>query len=353
MANHEIIDTIPGLINPREITRGLSSAKTYLAHIYLGRGRPVPVVIKVGLGIGKQEQNGWNLLNGHIPLVELVDSGDDFFVSRYRAGRDLHDAVKDRKFLSDDVLEEFTKAHIKLWERTMRSLDKPEELSGYGEKREQTIDLLKRQMLVDISGRHETISHLLNFEFIINGKPIGKIEEVISKMDRTMSEVQNVSAVHGDENFKNVRVKINHQWFMFDLNTASFRSPYESIAKILMWLDASTSKLESHQVSISLDQKKVFMNVKSKLSPDIIKSINLVRSRLTPFLDTKEGKRITSAYIMTYLIRELQWLEKRKRSHMAPYLIARALSFANALDGSDFPYPLSLFPNFEHGVIDF
>lgn len=355
MTSNEIIDTIPNLANTKEITRGLSGAKSYLGHLAMGKGGLIPVVIKTGKGVGKLERDGWNLLHSHIPLVELIDSASDYFIGRFRAGRDLHDTVEDTKYGSDDILAEFTYLHRKLWEKTMRQIENDEELGGYNRqnKRKHTIDLLINQNLVDVGGNTIKLADLLNFDFIINGKSIGKLDEVIAKMDEKLSSIKIGSVVHGDENFRNTRVRINGQWFMIDLNTSSIRSPYESVAKILMWLDASTSKLQSCQISVSHDQNKVFMNVRSKLRNDIVQSINIVRQQLVPFLDTKEEKMIITSYIMTYLIRELQWLEKRKRTYMAPYLIARALSFASGLDGNNFSYPLSLFPNFDNGVINF
>lgn len=333
----------------RDITQGVSGARTFYGYLDK-RGKPVPVVVKIGPGVGRAEAAGAITLEPYLPVMEILGFEEDMVITRYRKGLTLDKAnQRGREF---NTLAEFVSAHADLWQATAVTAD-PNELRGYHKKQAHTEALLANTFLPNIDGRKVPLGQLMAYDFIVNGRSLGTLTEIISKMQDQFNSISIGSLVHGDENLSNVRVAVNGSWFMIDLNTASLRSPYESIAKILMWMDATSARIISRQASISDRDKKAYLNIRTQISPNALKTIDIARHQLTPFLDTKEEKMLVAACIMTYLIRETQWLEKRGRQHLAPYLIARALSFAPALDGVEFPYPLSLFPNLDGKIFNF
>lgn len=304
----------------------------------------------MGSGIGEAEARGAQTLGKFIPVMEVIEFARDFIITAYRDGSTLDDLSK--KGEDHSLLTDFILTHRKLWEHTMIDVGY-DELSGYPKKREQTRNIILNQSLTDVTGKTKLLGELLQSDFLINQRNIGKFDEVLTRMDEKISELRRGSIVHGDENFTNIRVTPEKEWFMIDLNSVSIRSPYESIAKILMWLEATTSNIESYQVLFSENDKKVVINFSSSLTENVLKAITICRRELVPFLDTKEEKSLIAAHIMTYFFRELQWLEKRGKKNLAPFLIVKALTFASSLEGKDFPYPLSLFPDVGSATVDY
>ncbi len=323
----------------RRLHGGVSGSEVHEAVVKVPDGEDKLVVLKHDADVGEAERRGSSLLRPHINVSEVLAWGKDHAVLEKVDGQTLHDRVINPTLESDSQLRIFTQLHMNLWEQTEAS--DIHEMEGYAKKGAATIQQALISPLNFTS--KDRVVDVIDKPLIVNGIQIGTMRDALNTMIAQVT-AQNVGVLsHGDEGLRNCIVKPNNELVMVDNGSAGLRSVYEPIAKTLLWFEASTSSPSNPNPDFYINSSDVHLHAQTELPPHVAESVRLMRAQLEPYLSTPEQKATAAAFMMMYLFRELQWLEKRGREKMAPYVVAKAFSLAPALKNEGYqPFPLAM-----------
>ncbi len=306
---------------------GRSGAGVYKGRLVTNAGT-TDVVLKTDEGEAGRELAGDALICPHVCVPEKFHWSDDHILYRFIPGATLRDVIWYRQFPNGAApMAEFAAIHSRMWEQT---LTENIPLAGYGEKIDDTKEKLGKMRLRDHAGRVFPVSDLFHDTFVVNGKTVGRLEDIFDQMSEIIRS-QNIGAIHhGDELPANVMVDpVSGRMTMLDPYHAGRKAVAEGIAKILLWFDVSASIDLGYE--IAKRDNKVFLTTQTGLPPHVVLQGRLARKRLEPWLSTGKEKSIAAAYMMTYYIREGQRLTKYGRGQMTPHILAKALALAPLL----------------------
>ncbi len=292
------------------------------------------VVIKVGPGVGNREVTAARRIHAQAPSFPLIQdllSGYDYVVYPYLSGDTIDQRVRAGVPESTEEFSIFARLHAQLWEQTQK--DGISVLDGYPKKLEQTKEILYKLALKDNDGKEIPVADIAHRDWRVNGRSIGRLEDVIDTTSANIRKSGMGVLTHGDEGAGNaIKEKNSGDIIFIDHGSAGVRAPEEAIAKILLWFDATN--VNGRGYSLNLNPKGVELQTKEQTKPHIHRSVAAAQTALQPYLKDLSSDSAISSYMMVYLWRELHWLERRGRQDAMPYLLAKSLSFAPELQTS-------------------
>jgi len=282
------------------------------------------VVIKSHQDIGIDETNGRNLLSPYLKLPEVLEFDDNSIVYPYIPGPNLDQLATISPDNALGPIRNTLTAHVAMWNSTC---NQEPATGGYVAKIAKTEKILWEARLAQNS-----LTDLATNDFIINGVKIGKINQALYVLKSTIESAAQRGSVltHGDEGWNNHILAPTGEVFSIDFGTAGRRIPGEAIAKFIGWFPAVA--ISALDYNLFIENGQALLTTETKLDPSLA---SLVKDGVLPelqgFIDTQGRSSEVAACLMTYFIRELQWLKKRGREEMEPHLIAMALSCLPAI----------------------
>ncbi len=316
---------------------GVSGSKVYKAELSAG-GSVAEVVLKHDVGVGGRETGAQGLVGSFLCLPEALHFGDDHILYRFIPGPTVDTAVRARQMTNGAApFDEFVQVHAGMWKETLQG---SVALGGYAGKVAQTEGIVEQTVIRDESGRELPLSDLRGYPLVVNGVEVGTLGSALEQMGQIVGEQQRGVMSHGDEGATNAIIEQGtDRQVMIDHGTAALRAVGEPIAKILLWFDATVCEDQGYE--LIRNNGRLILNTRTGLPDYIQRAVASVREKLEPWLSTSEERRAVAAYMMMYLFRELQWLAPRGRGNMVPHLLAKALSFAPAMEGKVGGFPLT------------
>lgn len=285
------------------------------------------VVVKYGQDIGSREKAGVYKLGKYLPLAPGVAFGANYSIYQKIEGPTLHEVVQSCSTESWRLLENYIRIHRNLWYKTTVNNTS---LEGYSKKIGNTIEIAKNISVTDVSGIALPLGEVFDHEWVVNGSLIGNPLEKLHIMESCILRRGRGALTHGDEGAGNAIIeKANGKIYMVDNGNAGIRDIHESIVKILLWFDVTMTK--TRDFTLERRHGKVFLKTSHLIPAGASSAINCIRKSFEDYLDSPEERRITSAYMVMYLLREMQWLKARDRENILPYLLAKALTVSVGL----------------------
>ena len=317
----------------------------------------IPVVIKIGEDIGHKEKAGIRRLRRLLPVLENLQAGRNYIIypdTEAKGGFNFHFSVIDPTQESAPAIADYVGMHSRMWKRTL-TRSPSEHPVGYIGKIDQTKKHIEN-MSLEPYGIPFSVGELINNHAVLvtNGITVDSMQSVFDLMRKKIVEAYgSVAMTHGDEGLGNCLFRLSDQirkaysLVMIDSSDAGYRSPYESIAKILAWFDVIETNALDYNLGIK--DNRLFINTQTVLKPHIYQAIEFMRRELNFWLNSKKKLETASAFLMMYYLREIRYAEKRGRQEIIPYLLSKALSFTPALyDGTLALFPLQKRPKNIH-----
>lgn len=300
---------------------GVSPYQVWEAAVY--NSHPKSVIVKIGKDVGIKEGKGELLLSKYLPLVPSIFFGEDFAIYEKIDGITLDEIVKSNNAKALLFFQNYTNLHLKLWQNTYSANTS---INGYSQKIDENYKIINSLKIPSSSGNVIPAEEILDLDWIINNKNIGKPRDLINKSNSNIIQTGEGVLTHGDESALNAIIQNSTDKLMIlDNGDVGVRCVYESIAKLLLWFDATLSNPEYFY----LQKKGKNINLKFKLSlPDHVD--RLVGKIKILFKDYMKGKdkEIIDSYMRMYFLREIQWTKARGRENLSPFLFAKALDLA-------------------------
>lgn len=326
------------LIKP--LSDGYSEDNVYLVE---SNSSARSLVLKHGNGVGSHEKRGRKLIARHLHVPYLESTGNDHFVQVNVPGTPVDKAVRQGLIINHtSPLQMFAQQFNNLWENTWNDKEPPE---GYITKAESTVKEILATKLVDNDSFPVRVGDVANYQMKVNGQSVGTIEGAVTSMLATITENQAGTVVtHGDEGGNNAIVNsVNGLITYIDYGTAGWRRVQEAIAKVLLFYEAHYSENPQYSLAINHKERLLFLKTKSYLPVHIRQALNEARKEMEQWFDSPIEKQILAGFMMMYCFRTIKFAEKRKRAQYIPYILGLAMSFAPAIDGKNYPAPISTY----------
>jgi len=287
------------------------------------------VVIKMCSQVGDKERRGKDLLSPHLQCpLELPPYGSDHYLYCYIPGQTVDGLVKNGDRSADQHLLKSLGLQIEMWRKTSNSCPPV----GYPQKLEQTIELT-----LGLSIDHLYVRELVDLPIVINGRRIPSLGEIFRRLKEVMRNEKITVLSHGDEGWGNVVVgQTDGNYFFLDHGEAGFRLAAEPIVKALLWFPANTS--QPVHFSCKADGRRLVIDFGVKLDSGLRDLLVNAKQEIAKGIVFTPASYFACAII--YLLREIQWLPRRHRENMMPYVFALALEAAAGLYGYREELPL-------------
>lgn len=319
---------------PERVLHGGVSGSKVIKGMMGTNGSSRSAVIKLDKGIGPKESEGAQFISPYLLAPAILALGDNYVVFEHIEGETI-----DRQATTNPnnvgALSAFLSDHVSLWENTQTTTDQHPQ-GGYGSKTQGTKSMVYGQRL---GSDGPIIGEFGNKRLVVNGVSMMSLDEIFQGIESVVLGQQIVTKTHGDEGLGNgIQRATDGQIISIDNCTAGFRSPYESIAKLELWLPAT--QLIGNNFIWNDTSTQMHLESDAKIPAELQKPIDTTRDKLAKYVADDESIKQLAAYMSMYLFRELQWLEKRGRSNMLPHIFIQALLYAGAMDGVVRHYPL-------------
>lgn len=284
------------------------------------------LVAKFGDGVGNRERRGSEILSkyfsGDIKITPFIKiDHPHLHISRYIPGVTIHQIVTSGDKKGPDAVRRVMLSNRSVWLETLGKTN-GSKTSNYISKLDDTLQIFLRSP-INLESSDVFLEELQDHSLILNGTRLPTIRELLSIMADLIRNTKYFALQHGDEGFGNY-VVLNNEIFIVDNEKVGTRPLGEGIAKSVCWFHVILSSPDYFKISeankeLLIDSKPEILKYVDDIVTDSVRLIQ--ESDLNRCLSKAESR----AFYANYFIRELQWLVKRRREYMRPYIIEMAL----------------------------
>lgn len=291
------------------------------------------VVAKYGDGVGEREAKGANLLQKYFNIPAIVSTTPDLHVCQFIAGPTLDSMIFNSAPDGIRVFKDVIKQHIEMWVETSKDAN-GKEVCGYPKKIDDTKNKLffdehGNARRIEVDGGKKEIKEIADLPIVLNRKIGPPLNTLLDRIGNCVRQSNLFALLHGDEGAGNYIHDRDGSIWLVDNEKAGIHHIEEGIAKILCWFSAIHSN--EGIVVFHIEDKKLHIDFDIHISAFTREVIREAREEIKSLLQERNfqlKRAILHANCAMYYFREIQWLMRRGRHHMKPYLFCLGLQEA-------------------------
>jgi hypothetical protein len=288
------------------------------------------IVGKFLKGVGQRERVGSAKLaqyfNCDVKVVRFAEiEHPHLHLSQYISGQTVHDVVRANNTQAWESLRRVTIANRDLWLATLSTNPGADVHGNYLGKLDRTTENFLKTTIPLENGSEALLGDYAGMPLVLNGRTLPNLNKLLAIMEEFIRGSKHFSLQHGDEGLGNYIIQPEKNSIaVVDTEKTGTRPVCEGMAKLLCWFPATISSPDYFRARITAGELRI------EGRPSVPVHVAELNKQVVELLQESDLSKIflparLRAYCACYFIRELQWLMRRSREYMKPYIIEMAL----------------------------